>query len=106
MNFAPKQLGQSIDAIARDMLGPEWGAYAVLQQNWEQIVGADLCQQAKLARISVQPQGEHLAGTVTIQVPRGLAMEMQYRLHLMQRRMNNFFGYDAISRIIIEHSIN
>jgi hypothetical protein len=28
---------------------------------------------------------------------------MQYRLHLMQKRMNGFFGYDAIGRIIIEH---
>lgn len=103
MSLLPKQLSQSIDDIARTALGPEWTAYATLYKNWAEIIGNDLADQVKLTKIVLQPHGEELAGVVTIAVPRGLAMEMQYRLHIMRRRMNTFFGYEAITRINIEH---
>ncbi|MBI1273080.1 MAG: DUF721 domain-containing protein [Alphaproteobacteria bacterium] len=104
----PRQLKNAVNQVAGQVIGRDWSLYATLLDNWRDIVGQELAAHTMPVKIVLAggtpgPRNKRENGTLHIKLPRGLAMEMQYKLHQVQARVNGFFGYDAITRIVLEH---
>ena len=100
--FMPRHLTQSVDKIARQALGKDWGLYAALLEHWAEIVGADYARVTTPAKIAFphQPnEARRKNGTLTIRLPKGLAMEFTYKTEQIRQRINSYFGYDAVGKI-------
>lgn len=106
----PCPLSSAIDSAARKALGKEWGLYAALLDHWREIVGESYAEKTAPVKITF-PRGEFLdakntstqrKGSLTIRVPRGLAMEFSFHVEPIKSRVNAFFGYEAIEKIILD----
>jgi hypothetical protein len=103
--FMPRQLSHTIEHIARRSIGKDWGLYAALLDRWQDIVGADYANVTTPVKITFphQPnEARRQSGTLTVRLPKGLAMEFTYKTEQIRQRINNYFGYDAIVRIIFD----
>ena len=101
----PRQLSQSVEQIARQTVGKDWGLYAALLDHWQEIVGADYARVTTPVKILFphQPnEARRRNGTLTVRLPKGLAMEFTYKTEQMRQRINGYFGYDAIGKIIFD----
>jgi hypothetical protein len=104
----PRQLRHAVNQVAAQAIGKDWPLYARLIEHWREIVGDELAESTSPSKIMIAEhhagnRNRHQHGTLHIRLPRGLAMEMQYRVHQITERVNHFFGYEAISRIVLEH---
>jgi hypothetical protein len=100
--FMPRQLSHSVEQIARQAVGKDWGLYAALLDHWQEIVGADYASVTTPVKITFphQPnEARRRDGTLTVRLPKGLAMEFTYKTGQLRQRINGYFGYDAIGRI-------
>ena len=100
--FMPRQVGHSVERIARQAVGKDWGLYAALLDHWQEIVGPDYAQVTTPVKITFphQPnEARRRNGSLTVRLPKGLAMEFTYKTEQMRQRINSYFGYDAIGRI-------
>jgi len=103
--FMPRQLSQSVEKVARQAVGKDWGLYAALLDHWQEIVGSDYAQVTTPAKVTFphQPnEARRRNGTLTVRLPKGLAMEFTYKTEQMRQRINNYFGYDAIGKIAFD----
>ncbi len=106
----PRALSTSLDKIARSAIGKDWNLYAALLEHWREIVGQDYAQSASPVKIAF-PRGKRpdekwadkrADGTLYIRLPQGLAMEFGFHAETIRARINGFFGYEAIGRIVLE----
>lgn len=106
----PASLVAPIRHIAKRALGKDWQLYGLLLDHWPTIVGeawAELIHPVKLAFPAATRPGAGQAlrdGVLTLRMPRGLAMEVQYQQPQIIARINNFFGASAVSRLNFMHS--
>lgn len=107
----PPNLGSTIDLIARAAIGKDWPLYGALIKHWPEIVGESYAKTTTPVKV-VFPQGKKNdekwadrnrgGGTLTIRAPKGLAMELTFAFETIRARINGFFGYGAIERIVLE----
>ncbi len=107
----PHTIASTIHSIARTAMGKDWALYATLLNHWGEIVGQDYAKVTTPVKI-VFPQGKkegdkwasgnRTGGSLTISLPHGLAMEFSFLTDTMLARINGFFGYSAIERIILQ----
>jgi hypothetical protein len=103
--FMPRQLSHTVEHIARQSVGKDWGLYAALLDHWRDIVGADYAETTTPVKITFphQPnEARRQNGTLTILLPKGLAMEFTYKIEQIRQRINSYFGYEAIARIVFD----
>ncbi|MGB4100851.1 MAG: DciA family protein [Alphaproteobacteria bacterium] len=106
----PTSLVAPIRHIAKQALGKEWQLYGLLLDHWETIVGDAWATQIHPMKLTFpglnRPgQGQVLHnGVLTLRLPRGLAMEVQYQQPQIIARINDFIGPQAISRLNFIHS--
>ncbi|HBM91276.1 MAG TPA: hypothetical protein DD400_05330 [Rhodospirillaceae bacterium] len=106
----PRTLAPVIDKVARAALGKDWNLYASLLEHWREIVGKDYAKSTTPVKIIFpkgKKEGEKWAhhktnGSLTIRLPQGLAMEFDFISEQIKKRINDFFGYEAIHKIILE----
>lgn len=104
----PRSLSQSIDTIARQSIGKDWGLYATLLDHWAEIVGKEYAENTTPVKITFphQPQEQRrISGTLTIKLPKGLAMEFTFKNEVVRQRINAYFGYDAIAKITLAPAV-
>ena len=100
----PRALAQLVDQVARQSVGKDWNLYAALLEHWTEIVGSDYARIATPVKIAYphQPKNPRREmGTLTIRLPRGLAMEFTFKSEQIRQRINSYFGYEAVARIMI-----
>ncbi|MGE0109552.1 MAG: DUF721 domain-containing protein [Bdellovibrionales bacterium] len=108
----PQNIAAPIDQVARKAIGKDWALYASLIDHWREIVGEEYAQKTSPAKV-VFPKGKKKdqqwankgnigGGSLTIRLPHGLAMEFQFISAQIKSRINGFFGYEAITRILFE----
>lgn len=103
--WMPTQLSRLIDPIAREAVGKDWALFAGLLQNWQEIVGKSYAVSTAPVKITFphQPQkAKREGGTLTIRLPKGLAMSFTYDVPTILQRVNGYFGYAAISKITLD----
>jgi hypothetical protein len=103
--FMPRQLNHAVEQIARQAIGKDWALYASLLEHWKEIVGPDYARVTTPVKINFphQPnEARRRNGTLTVRLPKGLAMEFTYKTEQICQRINNYFGYDAIAKIMFD----
>jgi len=104
----PQNLARTVDKIARDAVGADWGMYAGLLDHWSEIVGPDYAKETTPVKVAFPrgkktdekwANGKRSGGTLTISLPQGLTLEMSHRTESIRSRINSFFGHDAIEKI-------
>ena len=86
-------------------MGKDWSLYAALLEHWPEIVGQEYAQVTNPAKITFphQPlEPKRRNGTLTVRLPKGLAMEFTFKTDQIKQRINGYFGYDAIGRIVLD----
>ena len=69
---------------------------------WEEIVNQELAKEAVPEKLTF-PRGRRSGGTIKIRAPAPLATELQHTESILLDRINSFFGYKAVEKIIIIH---
>jgi hypothetical protein len=103
--FMPNALSKSIERIARHAVGKDWNLYAAMLEHWQEIVGAEYARVTTLVKITFPHQPSEARrgdGTLCIRLPKGLAMEFEFKTAHIRQRINAYFGYNAIGRIVFE----
>lgn len=103
--FMPKQIGHSVERIAKQAIGKDWGLYAALLDHWQEIVGTEFARDTAPSKITFphQPnEARRRNGTLTVRLPKGLIMEFTFKADQIRQRINSYFGYDAIGKITFE----
>ncbi len=106
--YKPRTLADAVDKVARQSAGKDWGLYANLLGHWAEIVGAEYARVTTPVKISFpyQPnEARRKSGTLTVRVPKGLAMEFSFKSELVRSRVNAFMGYEAFSRIALDAAL-
>jgi len=83
-------------------------AYAELLSRWPDIVGQNLSRYCVPERIK-WPRGsggtaQKLGGTLIIRVSAGRGLDLQHQTHHIIERINQFYGYGAVTSVKIVHS--
>ncbi len=102
---APRPISDAVDKVARQSAGKDWGLYANLLQHWTEIVGPDYARDTTPVKIAFpyQPgEAQRKNGTLTIRLPKGLAMEFSFRTEIIRSRLNAFLGYEAFARLALD----
>ena len=99
----PKTLGDLIEPVTRPVLKAQGLAGSRVLTDWESIVGPQLAKHTLPEKLSF-PKGKKTGGTLTISTENGFATELQHMQPLILERMAGYFGYQAVSRIVISHS--
>jgi hypothetical protein len=78
-------------------------AYGELMARWPEIVGETLAQHCEPERIK-WPRGsgemaQKLGGTLVIRAEPGRSLDLQYQSHQIIERINQFYGYGAITSV-------
>ena len=101
----PRAVALIVDKVARQSVGKDWSLYAALLAHWAEIVGPSYAEATTPVKVTfpLQPQqAQRSAGSLTIRLPKGLAMEFSFKSDLIRQRINGYFGYNAIARIVLE----
>jgi hypothetical protein len=80
-------------------------AYGELMGRWPEIVGEALAQHCEPERIK-WPRGagetaQKLGGTLVIRAEPGRGLDLQYQSHQIIERINQFYGYGAVTSVKI-----
>ena len=80
-------------------------AYGELLARWPEIVGKGLAQLSQPERIK-WPRGagetaQKLGGTLVIRAEPGRGLDLQYQSHQIIERINQFYGYGAVTSVKI-----
>lgn len=100
----PQTLIQPLHRIAQQAVGKDWQLYSILLQNWREIVGDDWADSLQPVKLAFPLQNQRSNGALTVALPRGLAMEAQYRQGQILARINGFFGSETVTRLIFVHA--
>ena len=96
----PRALAGEVPRIAAAVLGKRGFGSAQLISEWRSIVGAELADKISPDRLSF-PMGERRDGTLRVRVASGHAPEVQHRTPVILERINGFFGYRAVARLVL-----
>jgi len=76
--------------------------------HWKEIVGAVLAKASLPERLVIPRNNEYegiRAGTLHIRVEGSFAPEMQHLEHLVIDRINSYYGYKAVEKLIFHHGM-
>lgn len=86
---------------------------AELVTRWPEIVGADIAARSEPVKIqwtrptptSVrEPQWDQQSGTLVLRVEGPTALEIQHLANLICERVNRFFGWAAVGRVVLRQA--
>ena len=69
---------------------------------WEEMVTPRLAKETVPQKLTF-PKGRKSGGTLRIRAPAPLATELQHKEPIILDRINSFFGYKAVEKILIKH---
>jgi len=99
----PKTLSKCVENLTRPALRSQGLAGSRIISEWQAIVGANLAQHSLPQKLSF-PAGKKTGGTLSIAVENGFATELQHLQQIILERLAVYFGYRAVSRIVISHT--
>jgi hypothetical protein len=103
--MALKAIAAQIPKVTKEALKRRGPAFATIVAEWGEIVGTALAGCCLPERLSIPPRppkgvaAPPSAGTLTIRVSGGAAMELQHLAPLLLERINRFAGFKAVERL-------
>jgi hypothetical protein len=95
-----RALAGEVPRIAAPVLGKRGFAGAQLVAEWASVVGPALADKISPDRLNF-PRGERRDGTLRLRVAAGMALDVQHCSPLILERINGFFGYRAVARLVL-----
>lgn len=105
MPLFPKTLARAIEPLTKPLFKSRGLAGTNAISDWPRIVGKELAGHCWPEKISF-PQGKKSGGTLTIACENGFATEIQHMQPIILERLNVFYGYQAVTKLSISHSIH
>jgi hypothetical protein len=99
----PKTLSACVEPLTRPVLKAQGLAGSRILTDWHTIVGPHLAKFTIPEKIAFPP-GKKNGGTLTIAAENGFATELQHMQAVILERLAGYFGYTAITRVVISHS--
>jgi hypothetical protein len=96
----PRALAGEVPRIAAAVLGKRGFGAAQLISEWASVVGGELAAKISPDRLSFPP-GERRDGTLRVRVASGFGPDVQHRTPQILERINGFFGYRAVGRLVL-----
>jgi len=103
-SFFPKRIAQYVEPLVKPLFKSRGLAGTNVIADWPRIVGSELAFHCWPEKISF-PQGKKTEGTLTIACENGFATEIQHMQPVILERVNVFYGYQAVTRLSISHSL-
>jgi hypothetical protein len=103
--MALKAIAAQVPRMTREALKRRGHAFAAMVAEWPNIVGAEIassCLPEKLSAPPPPPKGveaPRAAGTLSLRVGAGMAIELQHLAPQLIERINGFVGYRAVERL-------
>jgi hypothetical protein len=97
---AMRALAADLPGIAKPVLGKRGFAEAQMVAQWPDIVGSELARRLLPEKLSF-PRGERRDGVLRLRVKPAFALEVQHREPQILERINAFFGYRAVARLVL-----
>ncbi len=97
----PRTLAQCVDPVTKPVFTRHGLLEARIIRDWERIVGAEMSA-CTLPQKLAFPRGKTTEGCLTILAMSGHALTLQYRTPVIMENLAAYFGYKAISRIMIQ----
>ncbi|HXE17114.1 MAG TPA: DciA family protein [Stellaceae bacterium] len=98
-----RTVGTILPRVSAKVLGKRGLGEAQLAQHWAEIVGERLASATSPERLSF-PRGERSEGTLRLRVTPGIALEVQHSEPALLERINGFFGYRALGRLVLSQN--
>lgn len=98
----PQPIGYEVRRLLSPFVKSQGFCEARIVLDWHQIVGSFLAHQASPQKISF-PTGERKNGTLFIEVTSAIAPEISHMLPQIIERINGYFGYKAVQKIVLKH---
>ncbi len=95
-----RSVAAEVPRIAAPLLGKRGFGEAQLVTDWAAVIGSELAGRTSPEKLSF-PRGERREGTLRLRVASGYALEVQHREPVLIERINAFFGYRAVARLVI-----
>ena len=95
-----KQIGDTLPKILKTKLKKVNFVEMSVIKNWKEIVGDDIAKNCWPIKIFFS-DGNNSNGKITIKVKRGWSLEIEYKNQEIIEKLNQYFGYKAISKINI-----
>lgn len=96
-------VGTILPRVAAKALGKRGLGEAQLAQHWAEIVGERLAAETSPEKLSF-PHHERRDGTLRLRVAPGIALEIQHSEPALLERINGFFGYRALARLVLNQN--
>ena len=95
-----KQIGDTLPKILKTKLKKINFVEMSVIKNWKEIVGDDIAKNCWPIKIFFS-DGNNSNGKIAIKVKRGWSLEIEYKNQEIIEKLNQYFGYKAISKINI-----
>ncbi len=95
-----RRLGSLLPPEARKALRKFGFAEAEIVTKWKQIVGPRLGERTSPIRLAYR-HGQRKSGALHILVDSGFAVEIQHIEPLLIERVNSYYGYAAVEKLVI-----
>ena len=95
-----KQIGDTHPKILKTKLKKVNFVEMSVIKNWKEIVGDDIAKNCWPIKIFFS-DGNNSNGKIAIKVKRGWSLEIEYKNQEIIEKLNQYFGYKAISKINI-----
>lgn len=95
-----RAIAAEVPRVAATALGKRGFGEAQLVTQWEAVMGPELAAKLAPDRLSFA-RGERALGTLRLRVASAFAIEAQHLEPVIIERINSFFGYRAVARIVL-----
>jgi hypothetical protein len=97
-----RALGGSLGAVTRRAFARRGLTGADIARQWPAIVGSELAAHCRPRQLRFPKAGEAVEGRLTLRVASGWALQLQHLEPLVLERINGFFGYRAVARLVLQ----
>lgn len=100
--YGLRALGGSLGAVTKRAFARRGLTGADIARQWPAIVGRELAAHCRPRQLRFPKSGEAVDGRLTLRVAPGWALEVQHLEPLMLERINGYFGYRAVARLVLQ----
>lgn len=97
-----RALGGSLGTVTKRAFARRGLTGADIARQWPAIVGAELAAHCRPRQLRFPKAGEAVDGRLTLRVAPGWALEVQHLEPLVLERINGYFGYRAVARLVLQ----
>lgn len=97
-----RALGGSLGTVTKRAFARRGLTGADIARQWPAIVGSELAAQCRPRQLRFAKAGEAVDGRLTLRVAPAWALQLQHLEPLVLERINGFFGYRAVGRLVLQ----